>query len=274
MPKDNRDKIENDPNLNEILNDDSPIAEDVDPADHDGEIDAEDIDPNVPESQEDAEEAEEVVEEDPEEIDYKKKFSASSREATTQYFKNKKLVDTIDKASVLPDPTIEELRVYAKEQGSDFDELDAFAQNILKKTLVNERRFEMIHATSTESKAIDDWADKVDSFSNSPDTVAKYPDVVENDVEFKKYCMKESRRGMDLQDLVASFLFGMGDKPIKKAPRPKKDMLLAGGGSQGGTPKPKQLTAEELRVIRSSNPARYKILVKEGKAGLDLLDRE
>ena len=131
----------------------------------------------------------------------------------------------------------------------------------------------MIHDTTTANKDIDDWAKKVDEFSNSPEALAKYPTIADSETEFRKYCMKEQRRGMDMDDLTASFLFKrQGDSP---APKPKKKaILLSGGGGGDGVPKLKELTAEDSRVIRQKDPRRYERLVKEGKIGLDLLDRE
>ena len=82
------------------------------------------------------------------EIDYKEKFSESSREASALYFKNQKLTETIDEASKMPEPTIEELKEYANTQGADYDELDTFSQNILKKTLTNERKMEKIQSVN------------------------------------------------------------------------------------------------------------------------------
>ena len=80
---------------------------------------------------------------------------------------------------------------------------------------------------------------------------------------------------MELEDLVTSFLFTLqGDSPPKKALKKKGAMLLERGGGGDSIPKPKELTAEETRVIRTKDPARYKRLIKAGKAGLDLLERE
>ena len=62
--------------------------------------------------------------------------------------------------------------------------------------------------------------------------------------------------------------------PKKKTPKKKKDMLLSGGKGGDTSKKTTELTAEDLRVIRAKDPDRYKKLVKAGKAGLDLLERE
>ena len=275
MPKDNRrlNKKEDDKLIKEIVNDDSPIPEDVDPVDP-----ADPADPKEPEKEPVVEEVkkEPVVEKEPkkEAPDFEKKYSDSSREATALHFKNKKLQDTITEASNIPEPSLAELKKYAKERGAVYEELDEFSQNILKDTLLSNKRFGMINEVTKASKKIDDWAKSVDEFSNSPETLAKYPSLSDSEIEFRKYCMKEQRRGMDMDDLVASFLFKkQTDDPAPK-PKKKKSMLLSGGGGGDGVPKPKKLTAEEAKVIREKNPRRYKKLIKEGKLNLDLLERD
>jgi len=281
---DNRKKDTNieDKNLQDILNDDSIIPEDVDPADR-KDLDVEEETPELNDIEEKEEEEVEIEEEEPkkklkkeekEETDYKRKYSDSSREASALYFKNKTMTDTIESASALPDPTEAELVVYAREQGAVFEDLDDFSQNILKKTLINERKFGMIHEATIANKEVDNWSRKVDEFTNSAEILAKYPSIGENDVDFKKYAMKEARRGTDLNDLVASFLFNMqGDNATPKKPAKKGSLLLSRGGGEG-TPKPSKLTAEDVRIIRNKDPKRYKQLIKDGKVGMDVLDLE
>jgi hypothetical protein len=209
-----------------------------------------------------------------EEIDYKKKYSDSSREAMSLHFKNAKLTEKIEEAGDLPDPTIDELKAYARVQGASYDDLDEFSQNVLKENLIGRKRFELIRSASVENKNLDQWAGSVDAFINSSDAVTNYPSIQDNEAEFKKFCMKESRRGMDMEDLVASFMFKRQDEaPVVKRPK-QESILLTGGGSSEAPAKPKEITAEEARIIRTKNPKRYEQLVKEGKVGLSLLDRE
>ena len=280
MDNRNLDKSKDEQNLKEIVEDGAPIAEDVDPADHQGKVPDGDIDPHMPEPKNDPEPEPEPTPEPTSEPskddpDYEEKYKQSSREATNLYFKNKSMKDTVDKASALPDPSLDEMRAYAQSQGAVYDDLDTFSQNILKKTFISDRRFEMIKETTDAGRELDVWADKVDDFTSAPETLAKYPSMADHEVAFKKYCMKEARRGMEMGDLVASFLFHADkDAPAPKKKGKKKSMLLKGGGTKDSVAKPKQLTAEEVRVIRDKDPRRYARLVKEDKIGLDLLDRE
>lgn len=200
------------------------------------------------------------------EIDYKEKFSESSREASALYFKNQKLTETIDEASKMPEPTIEELKEYANTQGADYDELDTFSQNILKKTLTNERKMEKIQSVTEESKKIDVWAKKVDEYIETAVDDGKYPSLNTFSNEFKRFAMKESRRGLDLDDLVASFLFN-AEKDVSKS---RKSLLLSGGNSSAVPPKPKGLTEDQVARIRERDPKEYRRLIKAGKINIEI----
>lgn len=266
MPLDNRNKKDK---LNEVI--EEALQEAPEEPQEETKIE-ESLDEEAPEetTEEVVEEIKEVEEEETPvetpEVDYQKKYSESSKEALTQYFKNKKLTETIEEANNIPDPTEEELVAYARSTGSDYDDLDEFTKGVLKETLLNKRRFEKINDIVKESKEIDAWADKVEAYANSPETIANNPLIEENAEEFKKFCMKAQRRGMDLEDLSASFLYGLANSPVKK--KKKGSMLLDGGG--GIQQKPKGLTDEDAKNIRVNNPKEYRRLIKEGKIKLEI----
>ena len=207
------------------------------------------------------------VKEEVKPVDYKEKYSESSKESLTQYFKNKKLTAVIEEANALPEPTEEEMVVYAKMHGTDYEYLDDFQKSLLKETLHNKMKFDKVNEVVKDSKDIDAWADKVVAFVDSVEAIAKYPLVEENADEFKKFCMKAQRRGMDLEDLATSFLYGLASVPTKKS---KGSMLLSGGGSGGKAEKPVGLTDEDAKNIRLSNPKEYRRLVKAGKIKIEI----
>lgn len=218
----------------------------------------------------DEEEIEDDSEEEPTpkepEEPIEKKLTDVSREATALHFKNKKLVDTIEEASKMPEPTTEELKAYAKTQGADYDELDEFSQNILKKTYLNEKRLEKIQSVTEESKAIDAWAKKVDTFIEESVDAGKYPSLASLGKEFRRFAMKETRRGVDLNDLVASFLYS-ADRVI---PKNKKSLLLGGGNGSAVPPKPTGLSEDDVARIREKDPKEYRRLIKAGKINIEL----
>lgn len=208
-----------------------------------------------------------VKEEVKEEIDYKERYTQAGREALTQYLKNKKIADTIEEAQNMTEPTEDELRDYARKNGAVFDELDEFTRSILKDTFLNKRRFEKISEIQKSAKEIDAWVDKVDKFIESPEIVTAYPSLEGNEDEFRKFSLKAERRGMDLSDLVASFLYGLGSIAPKKS---KGSMLLSGGGGVAPIAKPEKLNDEEAMAIRIKDPKEYKRLIKAGKIGIEI----
>jgi hypothetical protein len=212
---------------------------------------------------------EEVIKEPKKEVepDYKEKYKESSKESLTQYFKNRKLTETIDEANAIPEPTEEEMVSYARQHGADYEYLDEFQKALLKDSLHTQKWKEKVSGVVKESKDIDAWVDKVDAFTESVETAADRPLVAENADEFKRFCMKAQRRGMDLEDLAASFLYGLSNVPAKKPS--KGSMLLPSSG--GGTPeKPVGLNEDDAQKIRLSNPKEYRRLIKEKKFKIEI----
>jgi hypothetical protein len=221
------------------------------------------IDEEIPIDEAFPEEPEQKPKQEPEqsvpEIDYKQRYTESTKEGIILFAKNKQLTDTITDASNLPEPTEEELKVYARANGAEYDELDEFSRNILKKTYVGEKRFEKINEVSNASRALDVWVDKVEAFLNDPANAQKYPEIIANEDEFKSYCLKSKMQNIDLDLLSASFLYS----------RPKKanmngSLLLNRGTNKEGPAKPKEMTIEDLTYIRQHDQARYKELIKSG----------
>lgn len=212
----------------------------------------------------------EVKEEDDEDENkiLKKNLSDSTREAMNLHFKNEKLNETIEEAANLPEPTEAELKEYATKQGAEWDELDVFSRNILRNSLVNDRRFEKIRSVQQESKRVDAWSKKVDAFIEDSVDTGKYPSLSTHDADFKKYVMKESRVGLDLNDLAASFLFGLDSTPA----RPKKKSLLlpSTSGQGGGEAVRKGLNESQVAFIRTHDPRKYRELIKSGKINLSI----
>lgn len=213
----------------------------------------------------------EKVQEPKEEIDYREKFRESSKESLNNFFKYKRLTETITEVSNMPDPTEEELKDYAKQNGADYDELDDFSKNILKKTLKNEMAMGSVTRVVQESNEIDKWVEKVDEFVNSSEVVNNFPAIAENSDAFRSYCLKASRRGMDLTDLSASFLFNLDKKDESKTRKSGGSLFNAqGNGRNAPDPVKEGLTAEDLAVLRVNNPKEYKRMITQGKAKLTL----
>lgn len=262
----------------EILNDpilDTPAPIDADIKDETPEAPVVE-EPVITEDAVEEPEKEEVVEELKEEVEvqkkdpveeYKEKFSNSSREAMALHFKNEKLQSVIQAVSDTPEPSVDELRAYAKTKGADFDELDDFSKNILKDTYINSKGLEKIRGLSQELRESEVWNKKVDDFVNDPVVVKTFPSLSEYEEEFKKFCSKDSRRGSDLEDLVASFLYMQDKVPSTKH---KGSLLLNGGNGSVAPVKPAKLSELETASIRIRDPKEYRRLIKTGKIQIDL----
>ena len=275
MPLDNRNRkpTQNNPDIKELIESDEPIKVTENQQDL---IDDAIADPKnqIEEDKETKDKVEPVKpeeedKEDKETEDYKEKFKESSKESLNNYFKYKKLTETITEVSNMPDPTDEQLRAYAKDNGAEYDELDSFSQNILKKTWKNEVAMGSVTQVVQEANQIDKWVMSVDDYISSSEVENKYPTLADNAEAFRSYCLKASRRGMDLADLSASFLFNL-DKPGSK--KQGKSLFNAQGNGRSVTDtKPKEgITADDLAVLRVNNPREYKRLIQQGKAKISL----
>jgi len=278
VPTNRNKKPTQDPEIAAIISSDEPIVEEPkiedDPANQEPKV--EDVDTGEPKetpvepiveppiSEETPKKP--VVEVKQPEIDYKEKFKESSKEALTLHFKNQKITETIDEAANLPEPTEDEVREYAKEQGEEYEDLTDLTKAIMKDTLLNKRRFEKINEANKESKDINAWVGKVDHFLETPETITKYPDLMDNAEDFRSFALKQSRRGTDLEDLATSFLYGLSQSPVKK----NKGSLLMTTGGGGVEPKPAGIDEEQAKVIRVNNPKEYRRLIKQGKIKIEI----
>ena len=184
----------------------------------------------------------------------------SGQEAMVLNSKNKKILDTIEEANNIPEPTIEELKEYAVKMGADYDELDTFSQNMLKKTLKSERKDALLTNLVADERNMKVWQDKVEAFAADETTLQEYPALAGHEEDFVKYCSKKTHINADFNLLVAGFLF--------KLPEDTKNrnlLLPRGGGTRNGPARPTELTQDDARVMRQKNPKKYLEMVQAGK---------
>ena len=80
--------------------------------------------------------------------------------------------------------------------------------------------------------------------------------------------MKESRRGVDLDDLVKAFLFDAVPSPARKN---KGSLLESGSGGRGDEKKNDGFIDEkQASILRRTNHKEYNRLVKAGKIKIKL----
>src|SRR3990167_1161298 len=191
------------------------------------------------------------------------RYREAGQEAMILNSKLKKVAETMEEAESIPEPTVDELKEYAKQMGEDYENLDVFAQNMLKENLQNKRRFGKVAGLFTEEKKIGEWVKKVEDFVDLESTTQTYPDLENNKDDFIKYCSKKSHIGADLELLIAGFMW---KQPVKKSSQ--GSVLLPSGKGGAGQPKnikPTELTEDDAKVYRQKDPKKYKQLIKQKK---------
>lgn len=196
---------------------------------------------------------------DKESPDYKEKFRSSAQEAEVLALKNKQINEAIDKAKNLPEPTEEELIA----ENADWDLMTDTEKRLAKKVFVQERFQQEIIKAREAGKNIEDWNNSVEEYAENPVTLNHHPELEGKEDAFKKFATRPSRRGMDMEDLTAAFLYDA----TKNAKPPSKGQQFdpgTGGPSDKGTPKSSKMSMAQARELRRTNYDQY---VKELKAG-------
>jgi hypothetical protein len=203
-----------------------------------------------------------VPSEEPKEepVDYEKKYKASSGEAQILLSKTKKITEAVAKAGEIAEPTDEEMT----KEFPDWEVMSDTERKLAKDSVVNRKKFSTLAEATGEIKDIDAWNDKVDSFLADPKVLADHPDLDGNEEEFKTFATKPTRRGVDFEDLVSSFLY-MQSKEVR--PKNKGGMFETGSAGLNDKPKPKtdKITVDESRRLRLLDYKKYLQYVKEGK---------
>lgn len=196
---------------------------------------------------------------DAEQEDYKKRYSDSTREAAILAAKLKKQNEALEQAGNIPQPTEEEMRT----EFPEWDEMSATEHRLATDSVWNTRRFGLIEGVSKETKDIEAWNSKVDTFTEDPKSLIAYPRLEGKIEGFKAFCAKETRRGVDFEDLVSSFLFR-----VDSDRKPKKGQMFerptAGANT---TPKPvnTKLSVEESAKLMETDYNKWQEMLMAGK---------
>lgn len=196
---------------------------------------------------------------DTEQEDYKKRYSDSTREAAILASKLKKQNEALEQAGQIPQPTEEEMR----SEFPEWDEMSATEHRLATDSVWNTRRFGLIEGVSKETKDIEAWNGKVDEFAEDPKSLIKYPRL-EGKVEgFKAFCAKETRRGVDFEDLVSAFLFKVdGDRKPNKGQMFEKP---SGGSNEPVKPVSTKLSVEESAKLMETDYTKWQEMLMAGK---------
>ena len=89
--------------------------------------------------------------------------------------------------------------------------------------------------------------------------------------EFKTFATKPTRRGVDFEDLVASFSWDLS----KKAPKQNKGKQLESGSSgvkEKQKPKSDKISLSEANKLRETNYNKWKQYVNDGKIDFESVE--
>lgn len=216
--------------------------------------------PKETKDEEKVEEKEESEEEiDEEDKTYREKFTQSTREAQILAAREKKLHDAIEAGKSIPEPTDEEMAI----DFPDWDVMSETERKLAKKVYVSDKRSELLEEVTKESKDYAAWNDKVDKFLDNPQSLIDNPELEGKVDEFKVFATKPTRRGVDFETLVSSFLWEAG-KTIKKN---KGKQMETGTGGPNDKPdlKGDKISTKEAASLMKKDYKKYKELLLAGK---------
>lgn len=217
--------------------------------DEDSGEDSEDSDKDVKQVKTGEEEGDGESEDDGE-PDIKERYKNSTQEAQILHAKNKKMNEAFKQVKNVPEPTDEDM---TKEYGEEaWEEMSDFEKKMAKKDWKNDRRFDAINQIAEETENAEAWSEKVNEFIDDPATLQKNPKLEGKVEEFKAFANKQTRRGVDFEDLTKAFLFEVqSSKPAKK--KGKMFETGSGGDNKKVDNKPKKLTIEQSKALKKTN---------------------
>lgn len=199
------------------------------------------------------------AEESKEEEFYKEKFKNSTRENQIIKADNDNIYRAYEEAENIT-VTDDEIKAKAKEWGRDPEDLDEFDKQVLRDSILNSKKVSKITEAARATKQTNDWINSIDTFVDDERNVVKYPILGTKADEFKRYCMKERNRNLDLDILIKAFSFELPEQYNK----PKRKTLVMDGSGSTGDNKSAKLTAQDAKRLRDSNRREYDRLVRAG----------
>ena len=184
----------------------------------------------------------------PEAVDYKEKFSESTRENQRilgeSKLKSERIRELESKLESEP-PSDKELA----EKHPDWEYKDDEEKASIRREEAREKRLRQLE----EKAAWDEDYSKV---------LKKYPDLAKYGEEFKEEAYKHPK-SVDLETIAKSFLFGKTPEPAPEPEYPKPGLEKPTGGT--GQAPSIGMTLGDITRLRETDERRYIKLVREGK---------
>lgn len=224
---------------------------------------------------------------EPDGIDYKEKFSSSSREA-------QRLLDVLKANGIDPEtgkpiaapadttdnePQAPAVRGEQAQQPSvplTDEQLSAAIPGFANLT---ESEKNLIRDTKSTVKQINELTNLVAELYDEREygkqfkaltSKEQWKKIAEHAEEFKEFAYKNENLKTSLETLAGSFLYqkGLAPKPKEEKPQPNGLEPGSGGGKQPSNSEKDGFTAEELANLRRTDPKKYAKLAQQGKLKL------
>jgi len=208
----------------------------------------------------------EAPENKPEEqqVDYKEKFSYSTRENQLLRGKISSLEKQLGVITNDETPTDAEMRQLYPE----WDDMLGLEKDLLKKTIILERRLNKTSMLVQDMVNEKNFEEKLDNFLTKASLTNEFSGLKGREKEFKEFAHKPAYKNIDLDIIAKAFLYTAGGTVSE--PKPAKSALEKGSGGSRESAAQSGLTPEQIKEIREKDPKRYNLLIKQGKIKLDI----
>jgi hypothetical protein len=196
--------------------------------------------------------------------EYKKKFSASTRENQKIHAKNRVINRALVEADEIPEPTDEEMTEVYK----DWEMMSDIERELAKEVVMSKRWKVKIKEATDQADKIEKWNEAVEKFVDDPKTLVDNPDLEGKTEDFKEYATLKSNNSVPFPLLVNSFLYQYSKG--KKTSKGKMFETGSGGPNESPSPKSKKMTLEESRILRDTDYDKWKEKVTKGEIEYDL----
>jgi len=187
-------------------------------------------------------------------VDYRKKFTESTRENQILQAKLNTAEEKLGKVAEDEIPAEKEL----KNLYSDWDMMSDLEQKLAEKSLILERRLRKMEQSFGGMKEEKEWEGQLDNFLEKVKILDTYPELEGREKEFREFAKKPTHKGVSLDVLAKAFLFEEEGEtpPVRKGP-----VLEPGSGGLKEVLKPKKMTPEELSILRKTDFKKYKEII-------------
>jgi hypothetical protein len=182
-------------------------------------------------------------------IDYKEKFSESTREAQNLVAKNNQAQARIDQLTNI-NITENELRSLYP----DWDSMNDIEKRAFRETALANKKANLALDLVNNMTEQQQWA------ADFAKTLKANPALAGREEAFKEYCYKPSHKSVPIDVLVKSFLFDIQIENVTTPALPSPGLEKGSGGPRGGQDNG-ELSEEALAQIRVSDPKRYRQLI-------------